>query len=76
MGVLESPKYVFIIHHLLRVKILTHAYVGSIPHFLKRAAVTHELFDLIVELRQSSTSAGLAENIKREEHLHIIKIVC
>lgn len=40
--------------------------LGSIPHFFKRSAVTHDLFDMIVELRQSSTSAGLAENIKRE----------
>lgn len=40
--------------------------LGSIPYFLKRAAVTHELFDLIIELRPSSTSAGLAENLKRE----------
>src|SRR6266567_469617 len=32
--------------------------------FLSRTAVTHELFDLVVELCPSSTSAGLAENIK------------
>lgn len=41
---------------------------GSIPYFLKRSAVTHELFDLIIELRPSSTSAGLAENLKRTLH--------
>lgn len=38
---------------------------GSVPYFLARTAVTHELFDFIIELRPSSTSAGLAENIKR-----------
>ncbi|KAF8973795.1 hypothetical protein BDZ97DRAFT_1912253 [Flammula alnicola] len=42
----------------------------NIPYFLKRAAVTHELFDLIVELRPSSTSAGLAENLKQ---LHLLE---
>ncbi|KAF8959245.1 hypothetical protein BDZ97DRAFT_1667389 [Flammula alnicola] len=43
----------------------------NIPYFLKRAAVTHELFDLIVELRPSSTSAGLAENLKREFFIYL-----
>jgi len=38
---------------------------GSVPYFLARTAVTHELFDFLIELRPSSTSAGLAENIKR-----------
>lgn len=37
----------------------------NVPYFLARAAVTHELYDFIIELRPSSTSAGLAENIKR-----------
>ncbi|KIM89482.1 hypothetical protein PILCRDRAFT_2691 [Piloderma croceum F 1598] len=36
----------------------------GIPYFLKRCALTRELFDMIIELRPSSTSAGLAENIK------------
>jgi hypothetical protein len=45
--------------------------LGSIPYFLKRAAVTHELFDLIIELRPNTTSGGLAENIKRESQLPI-----
>ncbi len=35
------------------------------PHFLKRCALTGELYDLIVELRPSVTAAGLAENIRR-----------
>lgn len=38
---------------------------GSVPYFLARTAITHELYDFIIELRPSSTSAGLAENIKR-----------
>ncbi|KAI0658951.1 hypothetical protein C8Q70DRAFT_899100, partial [Cubamyces menziesii] len=38
----------------------------GIPRFLKRCAVTEQLFNLIVELRPSSTAAGLAESIKRE----------
>ncbi|KAF8173269.1 hypothetical protein BJ912DRAFT_1065323 [Pholiota molesta] len=42
----------------------------SIPYFLKRAAVTHELFDMIIELRTSSTSAGIAENLKQ---LHLLE---
>jgi hypothetical protein len=33
---------------------------------MSRSAVTHELFDLVIELRPSSTSAGLEEHIKRE----------
>ena len=33
---------------------------------MSRSAVTHELFNLVIELRPSSTSAGLEENIKRE----------
>jgi hypothetical protein len=39
--------------------------LDDIPYFFKRCAVTHELFSLIVELRPSTTSMGLAENIKR-----------
>jgi hypothetical protein len=39
--------------------------VGNIPHFFKRCAVTHELFNMVIEMRLSSTSKGLAENIKR-----------
>ena len=40
-----------------------HLLVG-IPHFLTRCAVTRELYDIIIELRPSLTSGGLAENIK------------
>ncbi|KAF8186240.1 hypothetical protein BJ912DRAFT_927161 [Pholiota molesta] len=42
----------------------------SVPYFLRRAAVTHELFDLIIELRLSYTSAGLAEHLKQ---LHLLE---
>ncbi|KAL6299496.1 hypothetical protein BKA93DRAFT_829872 [Sparassis latifolia] len=42
----------------------------TIPFFLKRCAVTRELFDWIVELRPSTTAAGLAENIKQ---LHLLE---
>jgi len=31
---------------------------------MARSAVMHELFDLITEIRPSSTSAGLEEHIK------------
>ncbi|GBE82885.1 hypothetical protein SCP_0412720 [Sparassis crispa] len=43
---------------------------SSIPYFLRRCAVTRELFDLIVELRPSTTSAGLAENVRQ---LHLLE---
>jgi len=33
---------------------------------MHRSAVTHELFDLVNELRPSFTSAGLQEHVKRE----------
>jgi hypothetical protein len=39
---------------------------GTIPYFMHRSAVTHELFDLVNELRPSFTSAGLQEHVKRE----------
>jgi hypothetical protein len=42
-------------------------YTGGIPRFFKRCAVTRELYDLIIELRPSMTSAGLAEHFKREK---------
>ncbi|TFY73336.1 hypothetical protein EWM64_g10676, partial [Hericium alpestre] len=42
----------------------------GLPVFFHRCAVTHDLLDLIVELRLSSTSAGLAENIKQ---LHLLE---
>lgn len=50
-------------NHLLTV--LGTCSADGIPHFLTRCAVTRELFDVIVELRPSLTSGGLAENIKR-----------
>lgn len=36
------------------------------PIFLKRCALTSELFNLVVELRPSTTAAGLSENFKRK----------
>ncbi|KAI6030973.1 hypothetical protein EDC04DRAFT_2572146, partial [Pisolithus marmoratus] len=42
----------------------------GIPIFFHRCAVTRELFDLIVELRPSSTSGAIAEQIKREYGLY------
>ncbi|KAF8546806.1 hypothetical protein OG21DRAFT_1479620 [Imleria badia] len=38
--------------------------VGEIPVFYKRCALMRELFNLVVELRPSTTSGGLAEQIK------------
>ncbi|PIL36751.1 hypothetical protein GSI_00440 [Ganoderma sinense ZZ0214-1] len=37
----------------------------GVPHMKWRSAVTSELYDLIVEFRPDTTSAGLAEHIKR-----------
>lgn len=39
--------------------------IVGLPHFFSRSAVTSELFDFITEMRLKSTSAGLAENVKR-----------
>jgi hypothetical protein len=39
--------------------------IGGIPYFFKRCALTRDLFDLVVEVRPSMTSAGLAEHVKR-----------
>lgn len=38
----------------------------GVPRFFRRCALTADLFDLIIELRPSTTAAGLSENIKRE----------
>ncbi|PIL36750.1 hypothetical protein GSI_00439 [Ganoderma sinense ZZ0214-1] len=38
----------------------------GVPHMKWRSAVTSELYDLIVEFRPDTTSAGLAEHIKRK----------
>ncbi|TCD66734.1 hypothetical protein EIP91_001027 [Steccherinum ochraceum] len=38
----------------------------GMPVFFSHCAVTRDLFKLIVEMRPSSTSAGLAENIRQE----------
>lgn len=42
--------------------------VAGVPHFMKRCALTRELFNLIIEFRLSMTSAGLAEHIRREQY--------
>lgn len=43
-------------------------YTAGIPVFFRRCAVTCELFDLLIELRLSSTAGGLTENIRCEQH--------
>ncbi|KAG2113703.1 hypothetical protein DEU56DRAFT_710042, partial [Suillus clintonianus] len=48
--------------------IISLYYEAGIPVFFRRCAVTRELFDLLIELRLSSTTGGLAENIRREQH--------
>lgn len=40
--------------------------VGGIPFFFRRCAVTHELFELVIEFRPTMTSFGLAEHIHCE----------
>ncbi len=47
------------------IPVLTH-FAGGIPIFFSRSGLTRELFDLIVELRPTSTSGGLSEHIKRK----------
>ncbi|KAF7294249.1 hypothetical protein HMN09_01153400 [Mycena chlorophos] len=42
----------------------------GIPYFTQRTAVTRELFDVIIELRPSTTSGKLAEEIKQ---LHLLE---
>jgi len=51
-------------HFALRQQIQSSVFTANIPYFFKRCSVTHELFDIIVELRPSLTSMGIAENIK------------
>lgn len=41
----------------------------GIPIFYKRCGLTRELFNLVIELRPMTTSAGLAERFKRESFL-------
>ena len=40
--------------------------VGEIPIFYKRCELTRQLFNVVVEIRPSTTSAGLVEQLKRE----------
>lgn len=46
---------------------MAHSYIEGMPYFLSCAAVMQDLFDFLLELRPSSTSGGLSENIKREQ---------
>ncbi|KAG2106102.1 hypothetical protein BD769DRAFT_1366782, partial [Suillus cothurnatus] len=43
---------------------------GGIPIFFYRCALTRDLFDLLVEMRPSTTSAGLEERIRQ---LHLLE---
>ena len=45
--------------------------LGGVPNFVHRCAWTRDLFDLIVELRPSSTSGAIAERIRRKSACHI-----
>ena len=45
---------------------LSFLFAGGMPRFFSHCAVTRELHDMIVELCPSTTSGGLAENIKHE----------
>lgn len=47
----------------------THYSTGGIPHFTASGALTRDLYNMIIELRPSTTSAGLAERIKRQYYL-------
>lgn len=51
-------------HHPVNSYTDLHEPAGGIPYFLQRCALMRELFDRIIELQPSSTSGGLAENIK------------
>lgn len=46
--------------------ILSRLDTAGIPHFMKRCALTRDLYNLITEFRLTMTSAGLAEHIKRK----------
>jgi hypothetical protein len=57
-------------YHVRRFPLLSNTsplifFAGGIPYFLYRSALTRELYDFIVELRPSTTSGKLADNIKR-----------
>ncbi|KAG1764261.1 hypothetical protein EV702DRAFT_982169 [Suillus placidus] len=53
--------------HAQVVSDLTYsAAAGGLPIFFYRCALTRDLFDLLVELRPLSTSAGLEERVRRE----------
>jgi hypothetical protein len=59
---------------LLPKKLIIHA-SGTIPQFFKRCAVTQDLFDFIIELHPSETSAGLANHIKCyqcHKYIHVV----
>jgi hypothetical protein len=41
-------------------------YTGGVPIFFQRCGITRDLFNLVIEVRPSTTSAGLAEHVKRQ----------
>lgn len=41
--------------------------LDGVPIFFKRCALTADLFNLVIELRPSTTAAGLSENFKRKQ---------
>ncbi|KAG1776098.1 hypothetical protein EV702DRAFT_1269133 [Suillus placidus] len=45
----------------------------GLPIFFYRCALTRDLFDLLVELRPSSTSAGLEERVRMLEYLEAVR---
>ncbi|KAF7796643.1 hypothetical protein EIP86_007825 [Pleurotus ostreatoroseus] len=48
----------------------------GVPIFFYRAAVSRDLYDYLIEMRPSTTSAGLAENVRREYNkLNVIAIM-
>jgi len=63
MGALESSQYDQ--SNCFVAKKLTISIPDGIPQFFKRCAITQDLFNFIVELCPSETSAGLANHIKR-----------
>jgi len=66
VGTLEDSPLVRFSFPARTQSLTTFMGLGTVPLFMSRSAVTHELFDLVIELRPSSTSAGLEEHIKRE----------
>ena len=58
MGALENPLWV--VPYNWNVTYLS-SILGTVPHFMSRSAIAHDLFDLIIEIQPSTTSAGFEE---------------